>query len=125
MRPNPKVLIIDDEPDICFLLGSMLKKKQIDTSFANSLHEGFQKLNELHPALLFLDLNLTDGSGLEAIPRIKEEFPDTKIIIISAYDGSKERQIAEEAGASFFIGKPFNREKVLGALDRVLVNNGS
>ena len=119
MRQTPKVLIIDDEPDICFLLGSMLKKKNIETAFANTLSEGFEKLNDLKPALLFLDLNLTDGSGLEAIPKIKHDFPDIKIIIISAYDGSKERNTAEEAGASYFIGKPFDREKVFGALERV------
>jgi len=120
MRQNPSVLIIDDEPDICFLLGSMLKRKNIETAFANTLSEGFEKLRELKPDLLFLDLNLTDGSGLDAIPRIKKEFPATKIIIISAYDGSKERHTAEEAGASFFIGKPFDRKKVFGALDKVL-----
>jgi DNA-binding response OmpR family regulator len=119
MRHNPKVLIIDDEPDICFLLGSMLKKKNIETSFANTLSEGFAKLKDLQPELLFLDLNLTDGSGLEAIPKIKNEFPNIKIIIISAYDGSKERITAEEAGAEYFIGKPFDREKVFGALKKV------
>ena len=120
MRQNPKVLIIDDEPDICFLLGSMLRRKNIESAFANTLSEGFEKLNELRPALLFLDLNLTDGSGLDAIPKIKRRFPKTKIIIISAYDGSKERHTAEEAGAEFFIGKPFDREKIFGALDKVL-----
>jgi DNA-binding response OmpR family regulator len=116
---NNKVLIIDDETDICFLLASMLKKKGFDVSFVNSLTEGFSKVTDLQPAILFLDINLPDGSGLESISTIKSLSLNTKIIMISAFDGVRERATANERGADFFIGKPFSREIVSEALDKV------
>lgn len=118
---NNKILVIDDEVDICFLLGSMLKSRSFDVSFANSLSDGLSRLKSTLPAVLFLDLNLPDGSGLEVIARIKELYPDIKIIVISAYDSSKERTIAATEGADLFIGKPFNREIIYNALDKISV----
>ena len=116
---NNKILIIDDETDICFLLASVLKKKGFDVSFVNSLTDGFPKVADIQPAVLFLDINLPDGSGLESISKIKSLSLNTKIIMISAYDGLKERNIANEKGADFFIGKPFNKEIVWSAMNEV------
>ena len=74
---------------------------------------------DIQPAVLFLDINLPDGSGLESISKIKSLSLNTKIIMISAYDGLKERNIANEKGADFFIGKPFNKEIVWSAMNEV------
>ncbi len=117
---NKKILIIDDEVDICFLLASVFKKKGFEVSFVNSLSEGFPKLSALSPSLLFLDINLPDGNGLEAIATVKKLSPETKIIMISAFDSLKERSIANEKGADFFLSKPFNKETAYAAVDKVL-----
>ena len=116
---NKRILIIDDETDICFLLASVLKKKGFEVSYVNSLTDGFPKVADIQPAVLFLDINLPDGSGLESITKIKALSLNTKIIMISAYDSPKERTIANEKGADFFIGKPFNKELVWSAIDVV------
>jgi two-component system OmpR family response regulator len=118
---NNKILIIDDETDICFLLASMLKKKGFEVSFVNTLSDGLPQVSAIQPAVLFLDINLPDGSGLEFISKIKSLSLNTKIIMISAFDGLKERTTANERGADFFIGKPFNREVVCDAIDRVYI----
>ena len=103
-----EVLIIDDEKDICFLLGKVLTEKNFNVSFANNLAEGLTKIDELKPLILFIDNRLTDGSGLEALPKIREQNPGLIIIMISAYDGINEKNKALEFGADFFIGKPLN-----------------
>jgi DNA-binding response OmpR family regulator len=110
------VLIVDDEIDICFLLGAMLRRKGYPVSYANSLEEGIKKADDLLPDILFLDINLPDGSGLDHIREIKAKHPHIIIIMISAYDGVNERTRASAEGAAYFIGKPLDPEKVYSAL---------
>jgi two-component system, OmpR family, KDP operon response regulator KdpE len=117
------ILIIDDEVDFCFLLGNKLQKRNYKVNFAHSLSEGFEKLSLLHPTIVFLDLNLPDGSGLDAIEKVKSQYPDIKIIIISAYDSSIERSLAREARADVFFGKPFNIDILFMALDHLMLSD--
>jgi len=113
---NLKALIIDDEIDICVLLSGILKQIGINTSFAVSLNEGRKFLDEKAYEILFLDNNLPDGSGLEHLPRINQEYPGMKIIMISAYDGDKERESAKQNGAVDFIGKPLSGRAIRSSL---------
>ena len=113
------ILIIDDEVDICFLLENKLKKKNYAISYAHNLEDGFSKLASIQPFLLFLDINLPDGSGLNAISKIKLLYPSLKVIMISAYDGANERTLAKNEGADMFIGKPFNEEAIYSAVDQI------
>lgn len=61
-----KVLIIDDEEDLCLLIKTYLSRKDCEVFTAYSLSEGLKKLNDLLPDILFLDNNLPDGLGWEA-----------------------------------------------------------
>src|SRR3954470_19449734 len=120
MTNHDSVLIIDDETEICFLLASMLRQKNMKTSIAHTIHDGYHQLHA-EPGLLFLDINLPDGSGLELLKKIRSEYPVMKIIIISAFDGEKERDQAKQSGADAFIGKPFNSEIVLQTIGELAV----
>lgn len=122
MDSNRTVLIVDDEPDICFLLGNMLKQKSFVPVIANTLTEGIDKLKKHLPTLLFLDIHLPDGSGLDILSGIKKEFPSLKIIMMSAYDGPRERTRAIEEGADIFISKPLSRDLIAESLEKVLNN---
>lgn len=116
---NNRILIIDDEEDICFLLCNILQKKNMEVFLAHTLQDGLYKLSLNKPYLLFLDINLPDGSGLNAITAIKEQYPLIKIIIISAYDGLKERSQAEATGIDVFIGKPFSKEIICNTIKQL------
>jgi DNA-binding response OmpR family regulator len=118
------VLIIDDEPDICFLLGNMLKQKSFTPVIANTISEGLNKLKQFTPSLLFLDIHLPDGSGLDIIRGVKRDFPKLKIIMMSAYDGPKERSKAIEEGADIFISKPLSRDLITQSVEKVMNHNG-
>jgi DNA-binding response OmpR family regulator len=113
---NFKVLIIDDEEEICLLLSGILRSMGYETDCAGTLGDGFDKLLKHQPQVVFLDLNLPDGSGFTLIPKIKESSPETRVIIISAYDGGKERTTARKFGADHFIGKPFNKNLIKEAM---------
>jgi len=120
---NLTVLIVDDEPDICFLLGNMLKQKMFTTVIANTLSEGLDKLKKFTPSLLFLDIHLPDGSGLDFIRGAKKDFPLMKIIMMSAYDGPKEQSRAMEEGADIFISKPLSRDLIEQSVEKVMGKN--
>ncbi|MGD1842118.1 MAG: response regulator [Thermonemataceae bacterium] len=108
-----KVLIVDDEQEICLLLSNILKSNGLKTYTANSLSEANELLKDEPFDLAFLDLNLPDGVGFQLIPVLKAHNKDIKCVIISAYNGISEKQRAKQEGADFFIGKPFNKNSIL------------
>src|SRR5262245_54309840 len=105
-------LIIDDEADICFLLGNVLKQRHYKVINSNTLTEGRKKLKDLRPELLFLDIHLPDGSGLGEINSIRRDFPGMKIVVMSAHDGSAEKKMAMQSGADCFLSKPLSLETI-------------
>lgn len=112
------ILIIDDEPDICRLLQLSLSKQGYRVKYVHGLTEGLQYLKHSRPDILFLDIHLPDGSGLDALPVIKKWYPDLTVITISAYDNGMEKQKALTAGAAHFLPKPFN----VGKLKEIIYN---
>ena len=118
MMQSP-VLIIDDEKDICFLLGKVLSEKNYAVHIANTLSDGLAMLNAKKPSILFLDIRLPDGSGLEVLRDIRVQHPHLKIVMMSAYDGMKERKQAMESGADLFLGKPLNIAAIREALKTI------
>jgi DNA-binding response OmpR family regulator len=103
-------LIIDDEEDICILLSSYLRKKNIDAHYSLTLKDGLNKIAELKPSIIFLDNNLPDGSGIDTIPEIRKTNNKIRIIVISAMTNLKERALANSADA--FIDKPISFENI-------------
>ena len=111
-----KILIIDDEEDICRLLSRRLERLNFEVTYAYTLSAGIQEAMLFLPDGVFLDLNLPDGAGFSIIGELKEIVPNCKIIISSAYDGSKERNRAGLEGTDKFIGKPLGKEKIESVL---------
>lgn len=111
-----RILILDDEKEICFLLSALLSQMGYATDYAYSLEEGENKFEEEEFDLVFLDLNLPDGLGYNLVPKIRETNQDIKIVLISAHDGLLKKIESEKEGIDCFIDKPFNKEKINSAL---------
>ena len=116
---NLKALIIDDESDICYLLSRLLKHKNLETAFVNSLSDANTALKNERPEIIFLDNHLPDGLGINYIPYIKKNYPDSKIIMITAHDSGDDRAKALANGADFFIGKPFSSDIIYKTVDEL------
>lgn len=108
-----KVLIVDDEPDICFLLKLQLDKMGFITDIAHTIKKAVEMSIPLDYDLVFLDLNLPDGNGLTLVPKLKEKNPEIKIVVCSAHDSSDERRKVADAGVLGFLSKPFSTRSVL------------
>ncbi len=115
-----KVLIIDDELDICYLLSGILRQKKLRTSYVNTLLEAEVALKSDPPGLLFLDNHLPDGFGLDFISYIKNNYPSIKIIMITAHDSAAEKNRAYTEGVDFFISKPFTRDLINSTIDQII-----
>ena len=80
-----KILIVDDEIDLCLLLKSYFTKKGYEVTLAYTLASGLDNLRSIVPDVLFLDNNLADGLGWPMVPAILRASPQLKIFLISAY----------------------------------------
>lgn len=116
---TPKVLIVDDEIDICFLLDDMLRKKSLQSTYVNTLSDAKAILRKENPSIIFLDNHLPDGMGVEFIKSIKQYDPAIKVAIITAVDSSSERTMAYKYGADYFIAKPFSREIIYNVVEKL------
>ena len=85
-QERQKVLIIDDEEDLCLLIKTYLSRKNCDVSTAYTLSEGLKQMEELSPDILFLDNNLPDGLGWEKAERIIARHPNIQLHLLSAYN---------------------------------------
>jgi two-component system, OmpR family, response regulator len=119
MTETIKVLIVDDELDICYLLSGMLKQRNFVTGFVNNIADAVIALQTDTPGLLFLDNHLPDGFGLDFIPFVKKNYPEIRIIMITAHDGAAERKQAHEGGVDLFLAKPLNRKLINDAIDKL------
>lgn len=117
---NGTVLIVDDEPDICFMLSSILKKKALTPASVHTIREAGTYLQLKTPSLVFLDNNLPDGKGIDFLCGIKKQHPGVKVVMITAYDTYSDKTDALKRGADAFIGKPFTRQNIYDSIERLL-----
>jgi DNA-binding NtrC family response regulator len=113
------ILIVDDEAEIVNLLSRVLRRQGFGVFEDNTLNEGWGILEKVKPDVLFLDINLPDGNGLNKLTDIKASFPATKVIMISAFDMQEYRTKAQERGAYTFLSKPFNLTQVSDLIDKI------
>lgn len=123
MTKNFSVFIIDDEADITLNLKGILKKELSPNSIsiAHSYTEAKQLLENDTPDLMFVDINLGDGSGFDVLKILKSKnnIP-TKVIMMSAYATEDEISNAKQDGIDIFMQKPFTKENVITHLNTVL-----
>ena len=116
-----KLLIIEDEGDMCLLLNIMLNGKEMELDHVKSLASAEEYLQKQQPPVVILDNKLPDGFGIDFINFIKTNYPSTKIIMISGYDGSA-KDVALFNGADIFLEKPFTKNQLYDAIMQLLHN---
>ena len=99
-----KLLVVDDDDELCELLSRALGREQHEVSTAGSLAAARVALAQQRPDVLILDLQLPDGSGLELLRERKPSFP---VLILSAAGEVSARVDGLDAGADDYLVKPF------------------
>ena len=110
-----KILIIDDEKDICFLISEILADEKYITEYATNSSIALSKFTKFKPDLIILDVWLgnSDLDGIELLKKFKELNHLIPVIIISGHGTVGMAVDAIKSGAYDFIEKPFNSEKII------------
>ena len=113
-----KLLIVDDEENIRLILESVFSNAgyQVETA-ANGL-QAMEKVNGFHPEIVLLDKNMPYMNGLDTLQQIKKHYPDTVVIMVTAYGDVGSAVEAMKMGAYDYIEKPFDNDKMLLLLQR-------
>ncbi len=114
-----KVLIIEDEGDMCLLLNIMLNGREMELDHVQKLSAAEEYLQKEQPSVVILDNKLPDGFGVDFIGHIKSNYPSVKIIMISGFDGSV-KDVALDSGADIFLEKPFTRDQLYQSIVNLL-----
>jgi two-component system, OmpR family, response regulator len=120
MSPLKKILIVDDEEDICYFLSRNLSKRGFMTTVSYSLAEAEKQLDINRPDILLLDNHLPDGRGIDFVNKINYKYPDLKIIMITAHDSPEDRSKAYSSGIEYFLSKPFSIATINQVVDLVI-----
>ena|SRR5436190_23490600 len=114
-----KILIIEDEGEMCLVLNILLNDEDFQLEHVKSLNAADIYLAENKPSLIILDNKLPDGYGIDYISYLKKNYPSIKIIMITGYDASA-KDVAIENGADIFLEKPFTKQQLFDSVESLL-----
>jgi CheY-like chemotaxis protein len=109
-----KILLVDDEPEVCRLVKSMVEPLGVEVRTSSDSREAALILENEKFDGIMLDVAMPNLDGFELTRKIRSTPPNQQapIIVITGLDDVDTMRRAFEAGATFFIGKPFSREKI-------------
>jgi CheY-like chemotaxis protein len=113
------ILIVDDEPDMCWALEHLFKNHGLSTQKALSGQEALNLMGQHRFTCAFLDAKLPDMDGLELAARMRQLNPDIKIVMVSGFFYRDDVFIQEAISRGLiidFISKPFLQEEILRVL---------
>ena len=109
-----KLLIVDDEETLTYSLyqSFILSQNNYEVVTAASGDEAAEKLITMNFDLVLTDIKMPGMDGLELLSLIKSKYPETKVIVMTAYGSLEKKDEALEKGASFYIEKPFEIKEI-------------
>lgn len=123
MQSRPLALVVDDEEDLRLLMRMTLKRMDIDCYVADCLQQAKVMLKKHSFDICLTDLNLPDGSGLNLVREINQQYPELPVAVITAY-GSMDIAIdALKAGAFDFVSKPIELPRLKALIEQALKVN--
>ncbi len=117
-----KILVIDDEADICLLLKRFLTKSDFLVETAQSGRKGLQLLEEFNPDLVMTDFRLGDYTGTDLLVTIKSRLPHLPVVIITGYSDIKDAVNVMKLGAYDYITKPLFPDEILVTVKKALAD---
>jgi two-component system, OmpR family, response regulator len=119
-----RVLVVDDEPSLAELLGSVLRYEGWEIRTAADGSSAVRAARDFQPDAIVLDIMLPDFDGLEVLRRVRAVLPHVCVLFLTARDSVQDRVTGITAGADDYVTKPFSLEEVVARLRGLLRRAG-
>ena len=122
---DQKILIVDDEAHIRMLIEQTLEDVEdegVDLEFADNGATALEKIQDLRPNLVFLDVMMPKMNGMEVCQKVKKELglKEVFIVLLTAKGQEVDKQKGLDMGADLYMTKPFDPDEILSVVERVL-----
>lgn len=114
------ILVVDDDKSVTGALAAILTEAGYETLTTNSLVQAKSILSSRSFDLVLVDLRLTDGTGIDLIVHLKDQTPDTEVILMTAFGSIEVTIEAIKCGAYYYLEKPFPPDRLLALVERAL-----
>lgn len=123
MNARPRVLVVDDDPDIRLLLRELLERAGYSVAEAETGRAALRNLFSETPALVILDVTMPDMDGYQTLERIRD-LSDVPVLMLTARSQELEKVRGLSAGADDYVAKPFGRQELLARVQALLRRTG-
>src|ERR1700675_1332384 len=123
---RPKILVVDDDPDLGRALRLRLRANQYEVTTASDGYSAIATAQKERPALIILDLGLPVGDGFVVLDRLQnnDTLSSVPVIVLSARDPQSNQERALKAGAAAFLQKPADNDELMNVI-RVTLGRAS
>ena len=119
-----RILVIDDDNDMCLLLNRFLTRNGYEVTGMNSGQAAIEWMKKNQPDLALCDFRLEDMTGAEMLVKIKEMHPGAPVIIITGYSDVKDAVEVMKMGAYDYVTKPLFPDEILLTIKKALSESG-
>jgi DNA-binding response OmpR family regulator len=123
MNARPRILVVDDDPDIRLLLRELLERASYLVDEAEDGKMALRQLFANAPALVILDVTMPDMDGYQTLERIRD-LSDVPVLMLTARTQELEKVRGLSAGADDYVAKPFGRQELLARVQALLRRTG-
>src|SRR5947199_3926879 len=117
---RPILLAIDDDPDNRAFLTKAISRQGLEVVTAPNSTQARRQLDGRRPALIFLDVQMPEESGLSLLPQMLRDFPESVVVMMTAYGSEQVAAEALRGGADDYIAKPIDLHRLRELLERNL-----
>lgn len=120
MNNKIKILLVDDAGFIHIRLKTFFNSfEDVELISARSGQEAYEKYKESKPDMVFMDISMPDVDGIDTTKKIKDEFPDAKICMLTAMGQETMVKKSLAVGANDFIIKPFDKNRLIETIEKL------
>jgi DNA-binding response OmpR family regulator len=105
-----RILVVDDEIDICVATKNFLTRKGYEVFTAQTKDEAWEAVKQNRPEIILLDIRLKEASGIDILKEVKKSDKDIKVVMVTALDDEENMKHAKAWGADEYVAKPFTVE---------------
>jgi len=119
---NIKVLLVDDEKDFVNSLSERIQMRELDSKIAYDGEQALELVTDDIPDVVVLDLRMPGIDGLEVLDRLKKNYPNVQVIILTGHGSEEDEKISKRLGAYDYLQKPVNIDKLIRSIKNAYQN---